>query len=222
MRKDQLAAGARTAKFVGGVGEGEDLHKVSDEPRMEFVPEPTAAPKRKVFRPVGDVLLIRRNEKPVSPLMEGVNVEKEKPLDGLVLAIGPRVKEFKVGMTVVFGKWAGTVLSLNGEEPIMVHEEELLGELADEDVKQPLYEDENGKTWCYNPKTRGWDIPFDHAITEIHVDDLKTRAGATVAGHWVNGTFYPADGGKVLYAESGEFPIGVCCAEFGPNGNGGE
>jgi chaperonin GroES len=69
----------------------------------------------------------------VSPLLEGVNVEKEKPLDGLVLAIGPRVKEFKVGMTVVFGKWAGTILSLNGEEPIMVHEEELLGELADEE-----------------------------------------------------------------------------------------
>ena len=174
-RKDLLASGQRTAKFVGGVGEGEDLHKVSDEPRMEFVPEPTAAPKRKVFRPVGDVLLIRRNEKPVSPLLEGVNVEKEKPLDGLVLAIGPRVKEFKVGMTVVFGKWAGTILSLNGEEPIMVHEEELLGELADED---------------------------DLEITEIQVDDLKTRAGAIVMGTWRHGTFYPADGSKPLIGGS--------------------
>jgi chaperonin GroES len=139
------------------------------------VPEPSAAPKRKVFRPVGDVLLIRRNEKPVSPLLEGVNVEKEKPLDGLVLAIGPRVKEFKVGMTVVFGKWAGTILSLNGEEPIMVHEEELLGELADED---------------------------DLEITEIQVDDLKTRAGAVVMGTWRHGTFYPADGSKPLIGGS--------------------
>ncbi len=158
MRKDQLAAGARTAKFYGGDGEGENLHKTTDEPRMEFTPEASAAPKRKVFRPVGDVILIRRNETPLSPIMEGVTTaEKDKPLDGLVLAVGPKVKEFTVGMTVVFGKWAGTILKLNGEEPIMVHEEELLGELADE-------------------------------VVVVNVD--------------------------VAY------PIGVCCAEFGPNGNG--
>ena len=137
-RKDLLASGQRTAKFVGGVGEGENLHKISDEPRMDFVPEPSAAPKRKIFRPVGDVLLIRRNEKPVSPLMEGVDVEKEKPLDGFVLAVGPKVENFRVGMTVVFGKWAGTILNLNGEEPIMVHEDELLGELAEEEDYQDL------------------------------------------------------------------------------------
>jgi chaperonin GroES len=135
-RKDVLASGvARTAKFVGGVGEGENLKKVSDEPRMEFVPEASAAPKRKAFRPAGDVLLIRRNETAVSPLLEGVeSVEKEQPNNGLVLSIGPLVRRFSLGETVVFGKYAGTILKLNGEDLIMAHEEEMLGTIEEEEI----------------------------------------------------------------------------------------
>jgi chaperonin GroES len=139
MKKDVLAGGyARTATFVGGVGEGENLKKVSDEPRNEFIPEPSAASKRKIFRPVGDVLLIRRNENSVSPLLVGVDsVEKEQPNDGEVLAIGSGVKEFHTGQTVVFGKYAGTILKLNGEDLIMAKEDEILGELT-EDSGTPL------------------------------------------------------------------------------------
>lgn len=163
MKKDILAGGfARTATFVGGVGEGEDLKKVTDEPRFEFTPEPNAAPARKAFRPSGDVLLIRRNEIAVSPLLEGVDaVGKEQPNDGVVLSVGPKVLLFAQGETVVFGKYAGTILNLNGEDLIMAHVDEILGTLQDEGVG---------------------------AIKEI----------------------------------DNELNVGVCCAEFGVNGNGGK
>ena len=133
MRKDTLAAGARTAQFVGGVGDGENLKKVSDEPRIEFTPEPAAAPKRKVFRPAGKTILIRRNELSISPLLQGVDsVEKEQPNDGEILGVGPAVLDFSVGQTAVFGKYAGTLYPLNGEDLIMAQEDEILGTLEDE------------------------------------------------------------------------------------------
>ena len=134
MKKDVLAGGyARTAQFIGGVGDGQDLKKVSDEPRFEFTPEPVAAPKRKVFRPAGKTILIRRNVISVSPLLEGVDsVEKEQPNDGEILGVGPFVTNFLVGQTAVFGKYAGTLYPLNGEDLIMAQEEEILGTIEDE------------------------------------------------------------------------------------------
>jgi len=61
-RKDVLAAGQRTAQFIGGVGDDDFSRNLSTEPRNEFVPEASAAPKRKRFVPAGDVILIRRTE----------------------------------------------------------------------------------------------------------------------------------------------------------------
>ena len=132
-RKDVLAAGQRTAQFIGGVGDGQDLKKVSDEPRIDFIPEPAPAPKRKVFRPAGKTILIRRNELSISPLLQGVDsVEKEQPNDGEILGVGPAVTDFSVGQTAVFGKYAGTLYPLNGEDLIMAQEDEILGTLEDE------------------------------------------------------------------------------------------
>lgn len=170
-RKDVLAAGQRSAQFVGGVGEGEDLKKVTDEPRFEFTPEPKAAPKRKTFRPAGDVLLIRRNETPVSTFLATPDsVEKEQPNDGQVLSIGPLVKRFTLGETVVFGKYAGTILKLNGEDLIMAKEDEILGTI----------EDEGMETACIQFR-RNYNTNLDNTPN-----------------------------------------IGVCCAEYGINGNGGK
>jgi chaperonin GroES len=134
-RKDLLASGQRTAKFIGGMGKGENLRKVSTEPRSKFVAEPNAAPKKMLFHPAGDVLLIRRNIAPISKTIEMADsVEKEKPNDGLVLSIGPKVQNFYVNQTVVFGKYAGTILKLNGEDLIMAKEDEMLGTLDEEKV----------------------------------------------------------------------------------------
>lgn len=133
-RKDVLAAGQRTATFVGGVGDGENLKKVSDEPRFEFIPEPTATQRRKKFRPAGYVMLIRRTE---AKLGTGIielaeSVEKEQPAEGTILSVGPGVFNFKVGDYVAFGKYAGQLFKLNGEELLLAQEDEMLGTIEDD------------------------------------------------------------------------------------------
>ena len=133
-RKDVLAAGQRTATFVGGVGDGENLKKVSDEPRFEFTPEPAIAQQRKKFRPAGFVMLIRQTE---AKLGTGIielaeSVEKERPAEGMILNIGPKVTDFKIGDYVAFGKYAGQLFKLNGEDLLLAKEDEMLGTIEDE------------------------------------------------------------------------------------------
>jgi chaperonin GroES len=127
-RKDMLAAGARSARFVGGVGEGVDLKKVSTEPRMKFKAEKAKPEPKKEFRPKGDVLLIRRSEVKVSPLLQGVeSVKVDQPAEGTILAAGPKVVDTKAGEVVVYGKYAGAEFSLNGETLLLMREDEILG-----------------------------------------------------------------------------------------------
>ena len=133
-RKDVLAAGQRTATFVGGVGDGENLKKVSDEPRFEFTPEPAIAQQRKKFRPAGFVMLIRQTE---AKLGAGIielaeSVEKEQPAEGTILNVGPDVTKFNIGDYVAFGKYAGQLFKLNGEELLLAREEEMLGTIEDD------------------------------------------------------------------------------------------
>ena len=136
-RKDVLAAGQRTATFVGGVGDGENLKKVSDEPRFEFTPEPAVAQQRKKFRPAGFVMLIRQTE---AKLGTGIielaeSVEKERPAEGMILNIGPKVTDFKIGDYVAFGKYAGQLFKLNGEDLLLAKEDEMLGTIEDEPIE---------------------------------------------------------------------------------------
>jgi len=136
-RKDVLAAGQRSAQFVGGMGDGIDLHKVSDEPRMEFVPEPTAAARRKKFVPAGEVLLVKRAE---AKLGNGIielaeSVEKERPAEGQVLAVSQVHKhEYQSGQYVAFGRYSGTLFVLNGEELLLLPAEDVLGYIVDEEI----------------------------------------------------------------------------------------
>jgi chaperonin GroES len=130
MKKDVLAGGyARTAQFIGGVGDDDFSRNLSTEPRNEFTPEPTVAPKRKTFRPAGDVLLIRRVEAKLgSGILElADSVEKEQPVEGVILNVGPKVTTFEIGQTVAFGKYSGQLFKLNGEELLLAKEDEMLG-----------------------------------------------------------------------------------------------
>jgi chaperonin GroES len=133
-RKDVLAAGQKTAQFIGGVGDDDFSRNLSTEPRNEFVPEAAAAPKRKRFVPAGDVMLIRQTEAKLGTgaLILADTVEKERPSEGIVLTIGPKVANFKVGDNVVFGKYAGTLHKMNGEDLLLAHEDEMLGTVEDE------------------------------------------------------------------------------------------
>jgi len=86
-RKDQLAAGAKTAKFIGGMGEGENLKKTTDEARNDFVPVVFAADRRKRFIPAGKTLLVKRSEATLGHGLIDIpdSAAKEQPLEGDVL-----------------------------------------------------------------------------------------------------------------------------------------
>lgn len=55
---------------------------------------------------------------------------KEKPQKGLVVAVGPGTKDnpitVKVGETVLYGKYSGTELKLDGKEYLMMRESDIL------------------------------------------------------------------------------------------------
>lgn len=89
-------------------------------------------------RPLHDRILVRRvaeDEKTAGGLFIP-DTAKEKPQKGQIIACGKgRVTEdgkilpleVKIGDQVLFGKYSGTELKLNGEELIMMREEDILG-----------------------------------------------------------------------------------------------
>jgi chaperonin GroES len=140
MRKDLLAAGQRSAKFAGGVGENDIFRNAmsvedaaaADAEMAEITFEKQVAPKKK-FIPTEEIMLVRRIELATSFLTEGI-VEKEKPAEGIVLERGKNVP-FSIGDHLVFGKYSGTEFKLNGEILILLKVDEVQGTLVDEKIE---------------------------------------------------------------------------------------
>ncbi len=96
----------------------------------------------KKIKPLFDYLLIKPLEGETT-LPSGIVIPdsaKEKPQEGEVIAVGPGVKdkegnlitpEVEVGQTVMYKKWGGTEVQIEGEEHILVKEEDLLAVLED-------------------------------------------------------------------------------------------
>lgn len=92
------------------------------------------------FRPLHDNVLIRRID-PAEEARGGIiipDTAKEKPQEGEVLAVGPgklqddgtrRPLAVSVGNKVIFGKYAGTEVTLDGEELLIMREADLHGVL---------------------------------------------------------------------------------------------
>jgi len=90
------------------------------------------------FRPLHDRVLVRRIEAE-EKTRGGIiipDTAKEKPIEGEVLAVGPGTRDdsgrivpldVKVGDRVLFGKWAGTEVLIDGEERIIMKESDILG-----------------------------------------------------------------------------------------------
>jgi len=88
-------------------------------------------------RPLHDRLLVRRLE-PKETARGGIiipDTAKEKPMEGKVLAVGNgRVLDsgkrlpvdVKVGDRILFGKYSGTEIEMDGEEVLVVREDEVL------------------------------------------------------------------------------------------------
>jgi len=92
------------------------------------------------FTPLHDRVLIRRVEE-AETVRGGIIIPdsaKEKPQEGIVIAVG--TGKFEKGQTiplavkdgdhVLFGKYAGTEIKIDGEELLIVREEEILGILS--------------------------------------------------------------------------------------------
>ena len=90
------------------------------------------------FRPLNDNVLIRRLE--AEEEQEGSiiipDTAKEKPQEGQVLAVGPGRRQedgsrrqlgVAVDNKVLFGKYAGTEITIDGEELLVMRESDLLG-----------------------------------------------------------------------------------------------
>jgi chaperonin GroES len=135
MRRDVLAAGARSAKFAGGMGDGDIFRNVAPEgERDETVVTFEHAPViKKIFRPRGTTILVRRvTLEELSPIINTEAIEKEKPAEGTVLVVGKKVVGVIPGEQVVFGKYAGTEFRLNGELLLIMDEDDIRGTVEDE------------------------------------------------------------------------------------------
>jgi chaperonin GroES len=90
------------------------------------------------FRPLHDRVLVKRveaEEKTPGGIIIP-DTAKEKPVEGEVLAVGPGVRDetgtvrpldVKVGDHVLFGKWAGTEVIIDGEDRLILKEADILG-----------------------------------------------------------------------------------------------
>ena len=90
------------------------------------------------FRPLQDRVLIRRieQEEKTSGGIIIPDTAKEKPMEGEVVATGPGARsedgkihplDVKVGDRVLFGKWSGTEIKLDGEDLMIMKESDLMG-----------------------------------------------------------------------------------------------
>ena len=90
------------------------------------------------FRPLHDRVVIRRLEQE-EKTAGGIiipDTAKEKPQEGEVVAVGPGARDeqgklqpldLKAGDRVLFGKWSGTEVKIDGEELVIMKESDVMG-----------------------------------------------------------------------------------------------
>ena len=90
------------------------------------------------FRPLHDRVVIRRlsaEEKTVGGIIIP-DTAQEKPMEGEVIAAGPGARneqgqivalEVKAGDRILFGKWSGTEVKIDGEELLIMKESDIMG-----------------------------------------------------------------------------------------------
>lgn len=90
------------------------------------------------FKPLHDRVLVRRveSEEKTSGGLIIPDTAKEKPQEGEVVAVGAGVRDddgdrialdVKAGDRILFGKWSGTEITLDGEELLIMKESDILG-----------------------------------------------------------------------------------------------
>ena len=99
------------------------------------------------FKPLHDRVVIRRVEEEARSAGGIIipDTAKEKPQQGEVVAVGPGGRnekgelvpmEVKAGDRVLFGKWSGTEVKLDGEELLIMKESDIMGVLVEEAARK--------------------------------------------------------------------------------------
>jgi len=95
------------------------------------------------FRPLHDRVVIERID-PEAKTAGGIiipDTAKEKPQQGKVVGVGPGGRDeagklipidLQVGDRVLFGKWSGTEVTIEGQEVLIMKESDVMGVLTDE------------------------------------------------------------------------------------------
>jgi len=90
------------------------------------------------FRPLHDRVVVRRleAEEKTSGGIIIPDTAKEKPMEGEIVAVGPGARDeagklvpldVKSGDRILFGKWSGTEVKLDGEELLIMKESDIMG-----------------------------------------------------------------------------------------------
>jgi len=90
------------------------------------------------FKPLHDRVLVRRVEQEAKTTGGIIipDTAQEKPMEGEVIAVGPGARgedgkvhplDVKAGDRVLFGKWSGSEVKIDGEELIIMKESDIMG-----------------------------------------------------------------------------------------------
>lgn len=150
---DVLARGGRSATFTTGGAKKDDKIQInpgtlmSDADRKQLekgAPAPRlidAPVMKRTARPLYDRILVRT--KTVDEVSKGgiyiPEEAKDRPLEGIVVRVGKGKRDIngllwaldvKEGDTVLFGKYAGVEIKIDGETVLMIREEEVLAVIS--------------------------------------------------------------------------------------------
>ncbi|TCT10010.1 chaperonin GroES [Tepidamorphus gemmatus] len=99
------------------------------------------------FRPLHDRVLVKRldeEEKTAGGIIIP-DTAKEKPSQGEVIAVGPGARDedgkriemdIKVGDRILFGKWSGTEVKIDGQEYLIMKESDIMGVIDQKETKK--------------------------------------------------------------------------------------
>ena len=90
------------------------------------------------FRPLHDRVVVRRldGEEKTKGGIIIPDTAKEKPSEGVIVAVGPGARDdsgkivppdVKVGDRILFGKWSGTEVKLDGKDIVIMKESDIMG-----------------------------------------------------------------------------------------------
>ena len=99
------------------------------------------------FRPLHDRVVVRRleGEETTAGGIIIPDTAQEKPMQGQIVAAGPGARndrgeveplDVKAGDRVLFGKWSGTEVTIDGEELLIMKESDIMGVIVDAGAKK--------------------------------------------------------------------------------------